>query len=390
MSNKEDSDPNGIESGTEHIEEKSNICIVGVGDLGVSITGGINEKKMSGIETIAISDDLKHLLTVKVDWKYYLDNGISRGFGVCTNPIIGEAAAKRDSEKIQELIKGKDLIFLITGLGGRIGSGAVPVIAEIARMQGSFLITISTVPFGVEGKIRSDNARETLKKLNAHPNTNIVIPLEALSDAFRELNDRDIWEIYEENIYEKILVEIITMIIEPVTRMWIKGTERDNLKSVLSEGGTAAMGIGGSESSGMEGLKEAAEEAVSSPLLVLDKTKSNESYVTVKNKLVKIHVPLSTLATNGAMISFSSGEEINDNEVAEALKIIKNRIGENTKTTLFLSSNPTMKGEKMCLILLMGQHFPLEPEEKSLEATNRTVLARYLNCGTEQHKEFHH
>ena len=216
---------------------------------------------------------------------------------------------------------------------------------------------------------RTDNAREALKRLSTLSNTNIVIPLEALSDAFRELNDKDTWKIYEENIYEKILVEIIAMIIEPVSRMWKEDKDRNDLKSILSGGGIAAMGIGGTESAGMDGLKEAAEEAVSSPLLVLDKSKSDESYVAVKNKLVKIHVPPSTLTSKGALISFSSGEDINDNEVAEALRIIKDRIGENTKTTLHSLSNPTMKGEKNCLILLTGQHFPLESEEKSLEAS---------------------
>jgi cell division protein FtsZ len=369
MDNQHESASEGKELGDEKVQEDSKISIVGVGDLGISISGGIYEKKIPGIEAIAISDDVKHLLTVKADRKYYLDNGIRRGLGVCTNPIIGREAALRDSEKIAELIKGKDLIFLITGLGGRIGTGAIPVIAEIAKMLGSFLIAIVTVPFGMEGRVRTDNAREALKKLSILSNTNIVIPLEALSDAFRELNDKDTWEIYEENIYEKILVEIIAMIIEPVSRMWREDKDRKDLKSILSEGGFTAIGIGGSESAGMEGLKEAAEEAVSSPLLVFDKSKSDESYVAVKNKLVKIHVPRATLKNNGAMISLSSGEDINNNEVAEALRIIKDRIGENTKTTLHSLSNPTMKGEKKCLILLTGQHFPLEPEEKPLEAS---------------------
>jgi cell division GTPase FtsZ len=377
MDNQHVSASEGKELGDEKVQEDSKISIVGVGDLGISISGGICEKKIPGIEAIAISDDVKHLLTVKADKKYYLDNGIRRGLGVCTNPIIGREAALRDSEKIAELIKGKELIFLITGLGGRIGTGAGPVIAEIAKMRGSFLITIVTVPFGMEGRVRTDNAREALKRLSTLSNTNIVIPLEALSDAFRELNDKDTWEIYEENIYERILVEIIAMIIEPVSRMWREDKDRKDLKSMLSGGGFTAIGIGGSESAGMDGLKEAAEEAVSSPLLVLDKSKSDESYVAVKNKLVKIRVLLSTPATNGALISFSSGEETHENEVADALKIIKDRIGENTKTTLFLSINPTMKGEKNCLILLTGQHFPLESEEKSLEASesDRSVEA---------------
>lgn len=369
MDNKHELDSDGTESGNEQLQGDGKISIVGVGDLGISITGGIYEKKMPGVEAIAISDDLKHLLTVKVNKKYYLDNGIPRGLGVCTNPIIGEEAALRDSEKIAELIKGRDLVFLISGLGGRIGTGAVPVIADIARMQGSFPITIVTVPFRMEGKVRTDNAREALKKLSALSNTNIIIPLEALSDAFRELSDRDTWEIYEKNIYERILVEITRMIIEPVSRMWKEDKDRNDLKSMLSGGGFVAVGIGGSESAGMEGLKASAEEAISSPLLVLDKSKCDESYVTVKNKLVKIHIPQSTLSAKGALISFSSGEDINNNEVAEALKTIKNRIGENTKTALFLSSNLAMKGEKSCLILLTGQHFPLESEEKSLEAS---------------------
>ena len=369
MDNRHELDSDSTESVNEQAQENGKITIVGVGDLGISITGGIYEKKMPGIETIAISDDLRHLLTVKVDKKYYLDNGIPRGLGVCTNPIIGEEAAKRDSEKLGELIRGRDLIFLITGLGGRIGTGAVPVMAEIAKMQGSFSITIVTVPFSMEGKVRADNAREALKKLSALSNTSIVIPLEALSDTFRELSDRNIWEIYEKNIYERILVEITRMIIEPVSRMWKEDKDRNDLKSMLSGEGFVAVGIGGSESAGMEGLKEAAQEAISSPLLVLDKSKCDERYVTVKNKLVKIHTPQSTLATKGAMISLTSGEDIKNNEVAEALKPIKNRIGENTKTVLFLSPNPNMEGEKSCLILLTGQHIPLESEEKSLEAS---------------------
>ena len=354
-------------------EDEIKICIVGVGNLGTSITGGVWEKKVSGTEVIAICDDPKHLLDVKADKKYYLDNGIPRGVGVCTNPIIGEEAARRDSEQIEGLIKGKDLIFLITGLGGRIGTGAVPVIADIARKQGSFVITIDTLPFETEGKIRNDNAREGLEKLKKFSNENILISLDSLRETFPELYLDNFW-----GVSDKVLAEIVKMIIEPLTKLWNVESERNELRSAFADGGVGTIGIGESESPGIKGLKEAVEEAVSSPLIVLDESRADVRYVPVRNKLVKIHVPPQVLKAKTALVSLSFGDEVHESELTEAVKIIKKHTGENTNMVLTSSPGSTLEGGKMCLVILTGQHFSFQSEEnptgsKGLERSDGTV-----------------
>ena len=336
-------------------EDEIKICIVGVGNLGTSITGGVWEKKVSGTEVIAIYDDQKHLLDVKADKKYYLDNGIPRGLGVCTDPSIGEQAARRDSEQIEELIKGKDLVFLMTGLGGRIGTGAVPVIADIARKQGSFLITIGTLPFKSEGKIRTDNAREGMEKLSRLSNTSILIPLDALIETVLEFDMGKLWK-----VSDRILEEMAKVIVEPIIKLWSESSERENFKSIFEEGDVGVVGMGESESPGIRGLEEAVEEAISSPLMVTDESKANVRYVPVRNKLVRIHIPSPVFSARTALVSFSFGDDVHESELTDAIKIIKNRIGENTRIVRSSSSDSTLEGAKRCLIILTGQHFSLQ------------------------------
>ncbi|MDA8054205.1 MAG: hypothetical protein M0Z77_00965, partial [Thermoplasmatales archaeon] len=294
-------------------------------------------------------------LDVKADKKYYLDNGIPRGLGVCTDPSIGEQAARRDSEQIEGLIEGKDLVFLITGLGGRIGTGAVPVIADIARKQGSLVIGIGTLPFRSEGKIRTDNAMEGMEKLGRLSNTNILIPLDALRETVLEFDMEKLWK-----VSDRILEEMVKVIVEPIIKLWNVDSEKENFKSIFEEGDVGVVGMGESESPGIKGMEEAVEEAISSPLMVTDESKADARYVPVRNKLVEIHVPPPVFSARAALVSFSSGDNVHESEMTDAVKIIKNRIGENTKIVWSSSPDSTLEGAKRCLIILTGQHFYLQ------------------------------
>jgi len=154
-------------------EEKNNkIFVVGIGSPACDVLNKLGKFKDLPTERIAMDDDPENLLKTNSDRRVFLDWG-PRGMGVCSNPVIGEIAAKNASQKIEKVLYDAETIIFVDLLGGRIGTGSLPVIAEIARKNGSRIISILTFPASFEGKIRQNNAVDSILKIKGSFRHNI-------------------------------------------------------------------------------------------------------------------------------------------------------------------------------------------------------------------------
>ncbi len=354
-------------------ENSADVCVVGVGSFGCEIGSRLKGKDIFGVEIIAIDDHPDELLRLKADKKFFLNNGIPRGLATCGNPIVGEMAAKRDAEQLGELIKGKRIIILIAGLGGQIGTGASPIIAEIAKNQGSLVIGAFSLPMGPEGRIRTDNAIESLAKLRKISNTIILIPLDRMKEVFPELEFRKVWDVSPEAFTEAIREVIIT-----ITESGAPNTDSKKFRSILFDGGIVMIGMGESEISGPRGWEEASSEAISSPLLVADMSKATSSYVSVGHKLVKVNAPQSVMSAKEVIVSFSSGYQKPDNDIEKIMANIRDRIVKDAGVYWFSSVDKSLSEAKRCTILLTGIAFPhcfeeVPAQNKRFDHSNEVV-----------------
>jgi cell division protein FtsZ len=341
--------------GTNEKEQNKNyvnIHVIGIGSFGCEIGHWVRSKRIPGVEIIAINDNVNELIKMYADVKLFIDNGIPRGIGTCTNPKIGEETARRESKRIDELLGGKDVLFIISGLGGMIGSGAAPIIAEIAKKQGSLVIGAFSLPFGMEGKIRADNAAEAMEKLWSTTDTAIFIPLDMLKETIQEFEFDKLWK-----ISSRILAEILRNVFPFLTHKMEEGSVTTDFKPVFENAGPALLGIGESDSSGGEGWEEAASGAISSPLLVLNTSEAKINYEAVGTKLVKVHEP-SFIHAKTVLAGFFSSDGIRNDDLAKATDIIRGRIPQDCKIVWNAFSDPSLEGTKRCLILPTGIEIP--------------------------------
>ncbi|MCI0815473.1 MAG: cell division protein FtsZ, partial [Chloroflexi bacterium] len=157
------------------------VKVIGVGGGGCNAVNRMYRERVPGIEYIAVNTDAQHLLRLDVPVKVRIGDKLTRGLGVGGDPEIGRAAAEESREELYEAVRGADMVFIASGMGGGTGTGAAPVVAEIARETGALTIAAVTKPFGFEGQKRSMTAEDGLVVLKEHVDTLIVIPNDRLT-----------------------------------------------------------------------------------------------------------------------------------------------------------------------------------------------------------------
>ncbi len=254
------------------------IKVVGAGGAGNNTINRLHEMGVFGAELIAVNTDAQHLLHTKADKKVLIGKKTTRGLGAGSNPSLGEQAAREDAEDIRKAIEGADLVFVTAGLGGGTGSGAAPVIAEIAKDLGALTVAIVTLPFTAEGRIRLENAIKSLSKLMKEVDTIIIIPNDKLLEVAPDLPLNAAFKVADE-----ILANAIKGITETITKVGIVNLDFADFRTVLEKGGPAVIGIGESSLDGTpeERALEAVENALTSPLLDVDISEANKAIVNV-------------------------------------------------------------------------------------------------------------
>jgi cell division protein FtsZ len=269
------------------------IKVVGIGGGGVNAINRMIEVGLKGVEFIAINTDAQALLMSDADVKLDVGRELTRGLGAGANPEVGKKAAEDHAEEIEEVIKGADMVFVTAGEGGGTGTGGAPVVARIARSLGALTIGVVTRPFTFEGRRRATQAEEGIAELRADVDTLIVIPNDRLLsisapgatvlDAFKSA--------------DQVLLSGVQGITDLITTPGLINLDFADVKSVMSEAGSALMGIGSAR--GENRATAAAEMAISSPLL-----------------------EASIDGARGVLLSISGGSDLGLFEINEAAQLV--------------------------------------------------------------------
>ena len=237
------------------------IKVVGVGGGGVNAVNRMIDAGLKGVEFIAVNTDAQALLMSDADVKLDIGRDLTRGLGAGSDPEVGRAAAEGHDDEIEEMVKGADMVFITAGEGGGTGTGAAPVIAEIARNAGALTIGVVTRPFGFEGRRRAVQADNGVQRLKEKVDTLIVIPNDRLLTVANEKTS----VLNAFKMADEVLLQGVSGITNLITTPGLINTDFADVKMVLSNAGSALMGIG--QASGDDRAVAAAKQAISSPLL---------------------------------------------------------------------------------------------------------------------------
>ena len=240
--------------------QNAKIEVIGVGGGGSNAVNRMIDSDLEGVSFRVLNTDAQALLQSSADRRVQLGQNLTRGLGAGGNPSIGQKAAEESKDELQQTLEGSDLVFIAAGMGGGTGTGAAPVVAEVAKQSGALTVGIVTKPFSFEGKRRMRQAEEGIARLAENVDTLIVIPNDRLKDviagaplqeAFRNADD--------------VLRMGVKGISDIITCPGLVNVDFADVRSVMTEAGTALLGIG--IGSGRSRALEAAQAALNSPLL---------------------------------------------------------------------------------------------------------------------------
>ncbi|HET9873839.1 MAG TPA: cell division protein FtsZ [Propionibacteriaceae bacterium] len=237
------------------------IKVVGVGGGGVNAVNRMIDAGLRGVEFIAVNTDAQALLMSDADVKLDIGRELTRGLGAGADPDKGRQAAEDHAQDIEDALKGADMVFVTAGEGGGTGTGGAPVVARIARALGALTIGVVTRPFSFEGKRRQTQAENGIASLREEVDTLIVIP----NDKLLQMIDHQIAILDAFKQADQVLMQGVSGITDLITTPGLINLDFADVKSVMSNAGSALMGIGSAR--GEERARAAAEMAVSSPLL---------------------------------------------------------------------------------------------------------------------------
>ena len=278
------------------------IKVVGIGGGGGNAVSRMSRDFMRGVEFIAINTDHQDLDHCSVRRKIYIGRNLTRGLGTGMNPEIGRQAAEENRSEIAEVLNGADLIFIAAGLGGGTGTGAAPVVAEIAKQSGALTIAFVTKPFDFEGSQRDRIAQEGVNKLREKVDALMVVP----NDRIFSVISKDTPLLKAFAAIDDVLKNALEGIVEVIVSPGIINLDFADVRSIMDNAGTAVIGLG--IASGQERAAEAVRQAINSPLL-----------------------EISAEGAKGVLLGISGGGDMKMNEINEAAKLVKQAIDPGAK-----------------------------------------------------------
>ena len=322
---------NGLE-----MDQLAKIKVIGVGGAGCNAVNRMIETGVKGVEFIVANTDLQVLNNSKAPTKIQIGVNLTDGLGAGANPEVGKEAALESKKEIEDALQGADMIFVTCGMGGGTGTGASPVVAEIAQSLGALTIAIVTKPFGFEGKRRMENALQGLEELKKHVDTLIVIP----NDRLREIIDKTtpMLEAFKE--VDNVLRRGVQSISDLIAVVGLVNLDFADVKAVMQNSGKAIIGIG--IGMGEDRAIEAAKQAVSSPLL--------ETSITG--------------ATN-AIINVTGGVNLTLFEAEQAAEVVKAASNTDLNTIFGSVINENLTDEVIVTVIATG--FKDEEKENKIE-----------------------
>jgi cell division protein FtsZ len=237
------------------------IRVIGIGGAGSNAVNRMVENGVTGVELIAINTDAQALSLSKAHKRLQIGTRLTNGRGAGGNPQIGRQAAEEDRQQIASLLEGAEMVFLAAGMGGGTGTGATPVVAQIARERGILTVAVVTKPFAFEGKRKMEVALQGINELRNQVDALIIIPNQRLF----ELSDRRTTMADAFRLADEVLTQAVQGITDLIVRPGLINVDFADVRAVLENAGTALMGVG--YGSGENRAVEAAQHAIASPLL---------------------------------------------------------------------------------------------------------------------------
>ena len=334
----------------EHVDLSARIKVIGIGGGGGNAVNTMIAAKLTGVDFIVANTDAQAIEASRAAVKVQLGEKITKGLGAGANPEIGRRAALEDQERIGGLLSGADMIFITAGMGGGTGTGGAPVIAKVAREVGALTVGVVTKPFIFEGKKRMKQAEEGIQELKESVDTLIVIPNQRLLsiaaktttmlEAFQKADD--------------ILLQAVRGISDLIITPGLINLDFADVRTVMAEMGLALMGA--ASASGENRAVEAAQKAVSSPLL----------------EDISIH------GAKGVLINITGGPDLCLYEVNEAATMIQEEAHEEANIIFGAVIDERMKGEIRITVIATGFG---EKEERKPVLSNVTYNANKENKG---------
>jgi cell division protein FtsZ len=300
------------------------IKVVGCGGAGSNTIARCTEEDLGEVELIACNTDAQHLLMARSPHKILIGRHLTRGLGAGALPQIGEEAAMETEEDIRNAVAGADIVFVTAGLGGGTGTGSAPVVAKAARETGALTIAVCTLPFGVEGAVRMENAQAGLARLRDVCDTVIVIPNDKLLEIAPRLPLAAAFRVADE-----ILMRSIKGITEMITKPGLVNLDFADLRTIMRRGGVAMIGLG--ESDTEDRARDSVLEALNSPLLDIDISDAT-----------------------GALVNVVGGKDMTLAEAESVVEEIYNRINKDARIIWGTSVDPSLDRTIRTMLVITG------------------------------------
>lgn len=331
------------------------IKVVGVGGSGKNAVNHMINSKIKGVEFIVMNTDAQDLHHSLAPKKIHIGKNLTRGLGTGMNPEIGRKAAEETKEEIQGVLKGADMVFIACGMGGGTGTGGAPVVASVAKEQGALTIGVVTRPFSFEGAHRGRLAEQGLSELRKQVDALIVVP----NDRVMSIADKDTTFKSAFMMCDDVLRQAVEGISDLITTPGIINVDFADIRSVLSNAGSALLGIG--SSTGDNRAQEAAILAINSPLL-----------------------DISISGAKGVLFAIAGGEDLRMHEIQEAAKVITEAIDPDARVIFGAIRDEKLKKNEI-KITVIASGFPEGVEKKNLFSG-----AGKVTNGSEEKREIHH
>jgi cell division protein FtsZ len=333
----------------ENVAQNAEIKVIGVGGGGGNAVHHMINNQVEGVEFICANTDAQALHNLKAKTILQMGSNITKGLGAGANPEIGRQAALEDRDEIAEILSGADMVFITAGMGGGTGTGAAPIVAEVAREMGILTVAIVTRPFPFEGKKRSKIAEEGIQQLTEHVDSLITIPNEKLLDvlgqeatlleAFKAAND--------------VLLGAVKGIADLIMNPGMINVDFADVKTVMSEMGMAMMGTG--TAVGADRAREAAEAAIRSPLLE----------------------DVNLQGARGILVNITAGENLSLGEFSEVGDTIEEFASDDATVVVGTVIDPSLENEMRVTVVATGLGDKHAKPTKVVDNTNRGITPDY-------------
>jgi len=336
-------------------EQAAKIKVVGVGGAGGNALNGMIEAGLSGVEFIAINTDAQDLEMSKASSRIQIGKNLTKGLGAGANPETGLRAIEEDKERVIEVLNGADMVFVTCGMGGGTGTGAAPVVAEIAKDLGALTVAITTLPFSFEGPVRNRNSQKGIESLRERVDTMLVIP-----------NDR-IFSIIEKNtpvisafkVADSILLEATRSISDLINVHGYINLDFADIRTVMAGMGDALMGTG--VGVGENRALTAAEQAITSPLLD----------------------GADVSGARGVLINITGGSSLAMHEVGEASTLVQEAVGDDANVIFGMVIDEELTDELRVTVIATG----FNKEAQQAEALQQPTEMKRNTFGATDFKE---